>query len=205
MTEQDHGGNPYDYRAHDSIWKRVRPDLTPFPEAETNGGEAPLISAEERAAQLRLPGAEANACCLGSSATESLQVISGFMRAEMASFCFERALACRAPNGRERATMERLARGGEEIFRRLSAVYFLITGAFPCMEKEPRTGGVPCWTEGLRSAYHAEVCGAINYRRAADGVTDLCLIRIFGNLGERKSDRADTLMQLVVNCKRTRP
>lgn len=204
MAEQEYGGNPYDYRAHDSVWKRVRPDLTPFPDFTPQSDVAPLSPAEH-ARQSELPGAEADACCLGSSAVDSLQVISGFMRAELASFTFERAFSCRAPGGYERTVLERLACEGEKVFRKLSAVYFLISDAFPSMERDCRNGPLPCWTEGLRDIYHAEVCGALNYRRAADGITDPCLIRIFEECSDRKSEHADAVLQLLTRNRRTRP
>ena len=144
-------------------------------------------------------------CCLGPAAMGTLPILGGFMRSEAASFRFERALAARAPDAKSRAAMERLAREGESILRRLSATYFLIADSFPQIEKPASCGTPPCWTEGLRDLYYAEICGGVNYARAARGTTDPCLIRIFHDLGDLKGDRANTVLRLIAQSKRAKP
>ena len=104
-----------------------------------------------------------------------------------------------------RAAMEKLAREGESILRRLSASYFLIAGSFPQIEKTKSCGTLPCWTEGLRDLYYAEICGGVNYARAARGSSDPCLIRIYHDLGDLKGDRANTVLQLIAKSKRAKP
>ena len=144
-------------------------------------------------------------CCLGSASMSALPILGGFMRAEAASYRFERALAARAPDAKSRAAMERLAREGESVLRQLSATYFIIADSFPQIEKPNTCGTLPCWTEGLRSLYYAEVCGGVNYARAARGTSDPCLIRIFHDLGDLKGERANTVLQLIARSCRTKP
>ena len=213
----------YDFRQHDHVWKRVCPSLSPFPEipprpmpepAEMMGvmptGELPPMQnmpPSDSLAGRAAPSAEAedHSCCLGAAAMGALPILGGFMRAEAASYRFARALAARAPEGKSRAAMEKLAREGESILRRLSATYFLIAGSFPQIEKTKSCGSLPCWTEGLRDLYYAEICGGVNYARAARGSSDPCLIRIYHDLGDLKGDRADMILQLIAKSRRAMP
>ena len=201
MMEQELREDSYDFRAHDRVWARVCPSLSPFPDIPPfSGASAPSPAEESRSgtASLGATGGSDNfTCCLGAEAMGSLPTISGFLCAEAASFRFERALAARAPDRYCRCTMEQLSRGGEQMFRQLSAVYYLIAASFPKTEAKQPCGALPCWTEGLRSVYYAEVCGGVNFARAARGITDPCLIRIFNELGILKGERANTVLQLL--------
>ena len=79
----------------------------------------------------------------------------------------------------------------------LAAVIFLVEGYW--VEKEqmlprPRLRGLE---EGLRTAYHLEICGAQNYERAAEGTTDACLSRILRQFAQEKYTRADRILKLL--------
>ena len=178
----------YDFRQHDRIWQRVSPGLIPYPDLRTEGASS---------TELRLPGAEANPCCLGSVAEESIPVLEGFLEEEQQALALERSLLRCAPTSMAATVLERLVKGGEDIRRRLSAVIFLVEGYW--VEKEqmlprPRLRG---FEEGLRTAYHLEICGAQNYERAAEGTTDACLSRILRQFAQEKYTRADRILKLL--------
>ncbi|MGM9618987.1 MAG: ferritin-like domain-containing protein [Oscillospiraceae bacterium] len=201
----------YDFRQHDRIWQRVAPGLTPFPEVRGPAPRPPMMGTETgaetgtgmtTAAELQLPGAQANPCCLGSAAAESLPVLTGFMREERQTRRWERCLLSQAPDGASRALLQRLINGSGAILRRLAAIYYLITGGWPECESMGFTSCGCGWAEGLRMAYHMEACGAMNYIRAAEGTTDPCLNRLMTELGQEKNARADRLLALLSDCRR---
>lgn len=189
MEEQLPAPQEYDFRRHDRIWQRVAPNLTPYP--------ALRQSAAATESELRLPGAEANPCCLGSAAQEDLAVLEGFWREEQQAYCLQRQLVRCAPSPTSRAAMERLCSSTEELMRRLAAVHFLITGRGH--EESRQMGGARprSFLQGLRTAYHLESCGAMNYERAAEGTTDPCLSRIFTQMAQQKYARADGILKLL--------
>lgn len=213
MEQNDTAGMPqvYDYREHDRIWKRVAPDLTPFPELR-NTDPMPQAAAEERtreavrpertaelgqAAGMQLSEAEENPCCLGSVAMESIRVVAGFLREESSARRYLRSLMALAPTRSDRAAVQKLLNAAGEQQRRLSAIYYLITGVWPRAMEEQDPIRPRRWAEGLRSAYHSEVCGAMNYLRAADGTADTCLSRLLTELGEEKYARAEQVLHLL--------
>lgn len=178
----------YDFRKHDRIWQRVSPGMAPFPA---------LRNEESMSAELRLPGAERNPCCLGSAAEESLRVLEGFLEEEQQALALERMLLRRAPAPVAAAVLERLVKGAEDIWRRLSAVIFLIEGYWTEKPQSLPRVRVRGFSEGIRTAYHLEVCGAQNYERAAEGTTDACLSRILRRFSQEKYTRADRLLKLL--------
>ena len=181
----------YDFRQHDRIWQRVSPGMVPYPSLR---GEVQ--------AELRLPGAEANPCCLGSVAAESLPVLEGFLEEEQQVLALEQMLLRHVPTPMAAAVLERLVKGGEEIRRRLSAVFFLIDGYWQEEGQLMPRPRLRRFTEGLRTAYHLEICGAQNYERAAEGTTDACLSRILRQLSQEKYTRADRVLKLLAgHCK----
>ncbi|MGM9662981.1 MAG: ferritin-like domain-containing protein [Oscillospiraceae bacterium] len=201
----------YDFRQHDRIWQRVAPGLTPFPEVRGPAPRPPMTGTEtaagtgtamSTAAELRLPGAEANPCCLGNAAEESLPVLVGFMREERQTRRWERCLLSLAPDGAARGVLQRLINGSGAILRRLAAINFLITGGWPECESAAAVSCGCGWAEGLRTAYHMEACGALNYARAAEGTTDPCLERMMTELSREKYARADRLLALLSDCRR---
>ena len=105
----------YDYRRCARVWQRVDPTLNPYPDvraaaamaADTPGDG---LSAAERNAGLTLPGAQADPCCMGTAALESLEVLQGFIREELADRRTYLFLARRAPTAEARPS--RRTRGG---------------------------------------------------------------------------------------------
>ena len=92
MEQTIHSPETYDFRKYDQIWQRVAPNLEPYPDLREpavpavpplpSGGTAsgaPAVPAAET-----LPGAEQDPCCMGTAAREELEVLEGFIEAELA-------------------------------------------------------------------------------------------------------------------------
>ena len=170
----------YDYRRCARVWQRVDPTLDPYPDvraaaamaADTPGDG---LSADERNAELTLPGAQADPCCMGTAALESLEVLQGFIREELADRRTYLFLARRAPTAEARQVFRAIASDEGRHARRLLAAVYLITGERYC----PAICYPPLRCDGycaaLRERYHEEVCGGFNYRRASQETLDPCL------------------------------
>lgn len=191
MDQTLHAPETYDYRRYDRIWQRVSPTLEPYPAAPEDTTTA-LTTRQEA----QLPGADINPCCLGSAATEMLDVLTGYIEEELADQRYYTALLRRAPAWAQ-PVVQRLAEEEGRHAKRLMAVYYLITGKCYCP-------AIPCgciriehWCPALRQRYHAEACGALNYARSADETTDICLKRIFTDLSQEEYRHADTISRLL--------
>ena len=204
MEQTIHSPETYDFRKYDQIWQRVAPNLEPYPDlrepavpaaapltsgAAASGGQA--VTAEEV-----LPGAEKDPCCMGTAAREELEVLEGFIEAELADRRVYQALAQRAPASARR-TMRDLANASGAAAKRLLTVRYLITGA--CYRPAVARGRIPFgdWCSTLRERYHVEACNGMNYLRAGEETTDPCLGRLLKELGEESYRQADALMALL--------
>ena len=198
----------YDYRRYDRVWQRVSPTLEPYPGCPCSAAEgfqgantpppasdtalAPLQTRQEA----QLPGAEANPCCMGSAAEEMLEVLTGFIEEELADRRYYLALLRCAPAW-ARQTLRSIADDEWGHAKRLMAVYYLITGQ--CYQPNISCGHVHIdrWCPALRSRYHEEACGSMNYIRAAEGTTDICLSRILKELGADEYHHAELVTALL--------
>lgn len=187
MEQKRSMDSPYDLHQYDRVWQRVAPTLEPYPEGKASGESL-----------ARLPGAEKNPCCMGSSAAEMLEVLSGFIEVELADQRYYQALSRQAPNCWKQKIRELAADEGEHA-RRLRAVYYLITGT--CWENSICCDRIYIgrWCQALRERYHDESCGGLNYIRAAEGTTDPCLQRLLRELGEDELRHADTLLMILAD------
>ena len=148
MEQTIHTPETYDFRKYDQIWRRVAPNLEPYPDlrepavpamAPLASGAAPRASQPPAGEDLEhLPGAEENPCCMGTMAQEELGVIEGFIEVELADRRTYQAFARRAP-AFARGTMRDLANASGAAARRLMTAYYLITGN--CYRP---AGAVPC-------------------------------------------------------------
>jgi len=209
-----------DYQSYDKIWQRVSPELNPYPQvrtadpvsdsatspaAESSPGAVAGVTAENgsgpsEAELLQLPGAEADPCCMGSEARSSLDVIRGFAESEAADRQFYLALARRMRTQAAARLLRRIAAEEGEHFKKLQAVYYLITGECMTLDRritltESRNG-----CAALRQAYHEEACAGFNYLRAADAAGDVCLQELFHEMGEDENRHARQLLQLLATC-----
>ena len=192
----------YDYRHCARIWQRVDPTLDPYPDvraaaamaADTPGDG---LSAAERNAELTLPGAQADPCCMGTAALESLEVLQGFIREELADRRTYLFLARRAPTAEARQVFRAIASDEGRHARRLLAAVYLITGERYC----PAICYPPLRCDGycaaLRERYHEEVCGGFNYRRASQETLDPCLQQLLLAFSQDEYRHANAMLCLL--------
>lgn len=192
----------YDYRRCARVWQRVDPTLDPYPDvraaaamaADTPGDG---LSAAERNAELTLPGAQADPCCMGTAALESLEVLQGFIREELADRRTYLFLARRAPTAEARQVFRAIASDEERHARRLLAAVYLITGERYC----PAICYPPLRCDGycaaLRERYHEEVCGGYNYRRASQETLDPCLQQLLLAFSQDEYRHANAMLCLL--------
>ena len=192
----------YDYRRCARVWQRVDPTLDPYPDvraaaamaADTSGDG---LSAAERNAELSLPGAQADPCCMGTAALESLEVLQGFIREELADRRTYLFLAGRAPTAEVRQVFRAIASDEGRHARRLLAAVYLITGERYC----PAICYPPLRCDGycaaLRERYHEEVCGGFNYRRASQETLDPCLQQLLLAFSQDEYRHANAMLCLL--------
>ena len=192
----------YDYRRCARVWQRVDPTLDPYPDvraaaamaADTHGDG---LSAAERNAELSLPGAQADPCCMGTAALESLEVLQGFIREELADRRTYLFLARRAPTAEARQVFRAIASDEGRHARRLLAAVYLITGERYC----PAICYPPLRCDGycaaLRERYHEEVCGGFNYRRASQETLDPCLQQLLLAFSQDEYRHANAMLCLL--------
>ena len=192
----------YDYRRCARVWQRVDPTLDPYPDvraaaamaADTSGDG---LSAAERNAELTLPGAQADPCCMGTAALESLEVLQSFIREELADRRTYLFLARRAPTAEARQVFRAIASDEGRHARRLLAAVYLITGERYC----PAICYPPLRCDGycaaLRERYHEEVCGGFNYHRASQETLDPCLQQLLLAFSQDEYRHANAMLCLL--------
>lgn len=192
----------YDYRRCARVWQRVDPTLDPYPDvraAAAMATDTPSdgLSAAERNAELTLPGAQADPCCMGTAALESLEVLQGFIREELADRRTYLFLARRAPTAEARQVFRAIASDEGRHARRLLAAVYLITGERYC----PAICYPPLRCDGycaaLRERYHEEVCGGFNYRRASQETLDPCLQQLLLAFSQDEYRHANAMLCLL--------
>lgn len=192
----------YDYRRCARVWQRVDPTLNPYPDVRATAAMAADtpgdgLSAAERNAELTLPGAQADPCCMGTAALESLEVLQGFIREELADRRTYLFLARRAPTAEARQVFRAIASDEGRHARRLLAAVYLITGERYC----PAICYPPLRCDGycaaLRERYHEEVCGGYNYRRASQETLDPCLQQLLLAFSQDEYRHANAMLCLL--------
>ena len=191
---------PYDYRQYDRIWQRVAPTLEPYPAAEDAAPQPPSSQQELTPAQVRqesqLPGTVPNPCCMGTAAADMMEVLTGFLEEALSDRRHYLALARQAPVW-ARQRLRDIADGKLQHARHLLAIHYLVTGECyqPAVNCERIYVGR--WCPALRERYHAEACNGLNYARAADGTTDLCLARVLNGMSADAYRWARELMVML--------
>ena len=192
----------YDYRRCARVWQRVDPTLDPYPDvraaaamaADTPGDG---LSAAERNAELTLPGAQADPCCMGTAALESLEVLQGFIREELADRRTYLFLARRAPTAEARQVFHAIASDEGRHARRLLAAVYLITGERYCPAICYPSLRCDGYCAALRERYHEEVCGGFNYRRASQETLDPCLQQLLLAFSQDEYRHANAMLCLL--------
>jgi rubrerythrin len=133
---------------------------------------------------------------MGSAAAEQLEVLTGFIEEELEERRQLLALAQRAPTW-ARQKLRDMAWEEDSHARRLMAVYYLITGECYRPRVSCERICVERWCPALRERYHVQACSGLNYARAADETTDLCLQRLWMELSAEEYHHADRLLRIL--------
>lgn len=186
--------NPYDYRQYDKIWQRVAPDLNPYP--DMRAVPAADMTGIPQMPEVSPAKTEDGSCCMGPAAGEMLDVLRGFIEDELSDRRYYLAFCRQAPPN-ARQTLRDIAVEEGCHARQLMAVHYLITGSSyqPSIANEKVYIGPYC--NALRERYHMEACGGLNYLRASDGTTDLCLQKLLAGLSEDEYCHAEKMMDLL--------
>lgn len=180
MEKERENGAGYDYRAYDRIWKRVSPELNPYPEIRAEGEE-------EASPQL---------CCMAGATADMIAQLEEVIDDELSDRCAYLTYARWAP-GHARRRLQQMAADEERHARRLMTVYYLTTGkcyrpAVPSCPASPMP-----WCGLLRELYHHENCVARRYEAGAAAMDDVCLREIFGNLAAEERCHARQILQML--------
>lgn len=186
-----------DYRRCERIWQRVNPALNPYPGVNADAAETDGRASVGTGAELSLPGAQADPCCMGTEAMESLDVVQGFIREELSGRRDALLFARRMPTAEARRVFRDLAADGGRHARMLISVVYLITGE----RYAPVACNPPLRYEGcgaaLRAAYHEVVCRGFNYRRAAEEALDPCLKKLLMDFSQEEYRHARRILDLL--------
>ena len=202
----------YDYRQYDRIWRRVSPELDPYPEIRAEADRTPQTVPAHQTTQATtpapaagapagglesLPGADGNPCCMGTQARVSLEVLAGFIEEESADRRHYLTLARRVRSQQAAALLRSFAGEKQEAVQKLRASYFLITGEryVPAVMVEQ----LRCQplADALREVYHQEACGGYNYERSAEETMDQCLTKLFEEQSRASFRRAEQVLELL--------
>lgn len=202
----------YDFRAYDQVWQRVTPGVDPYAEdaaapapAAPTASTVPAVPAQALPTQAvprqegggDLPGADPDPCCMGTSAQDSLEVLEGFIQEELAGSHCCRSLACHVRNQAAARLLHRIGGEKQAAAQEMCGAYYLITGTryTPSVTMDHM-----CWeslAQALRACYHQEACAGLNYARAADETTDLCLTKLFQKRSQQSYRLAEDVMDLL--------
>lgn len=177
--------------ASQTVPVQTAPAVPVQPAAPVPAGPGPAMGPVSQ-----LPGAAMNPCCMGTAASEMLDVIAGYIEAALSERRYLLALARQAPSW-ARQTLRDIAADLQSHTRQLSAAYYLITGQRYRPGVSTERIYVGRWCPALRERYHAAACSGFNYARSADDTTDPCLTRLFNSLSEDAYGHAEELMGLL--------
>ncbi|MBQ6116514.1 MAG: hypothetical protein IJL08_04215 [Oscillospiraceae bacterium] len=157
-----------------AVWKRVAPELDPYPEARGSRETKP-------------PGGGGAEAALREALEEALAARRDYLA------------RARSVGGAAGRTLEELARGSGQQLRRLRGLCYLLTGE----RWQPREAPAPAEAAGLcaflRSRYGAEAKAAARYEAWAGETEDPCLAAVLRRLAEDSRSRAATVLQLLEN------
>ena len=164
--------NALDYESCRRVWRRVSPELDPYPE-EGGASDCPAAPAPD------LKGLQ-----------ELIEEELGDRRAYLEA-------ARRAPNPAARRMMQRMADREGAHARQLLAVYYLACGQCYRPALAAGQGERLPWRQALRQRYHQAVWVARQYDQAARGADDPCLSRLLEDLSREERCQARQLMALL--------
>ncbi len=187
----------YDYACCERVWRRVAPAENPYPHAGEETAKNTAETGQTENSELSLPGAQSNPCCMGTLAMESVEVLKGFVRDELAAKQMYRSFSRSAPTQEARRVFHAISCDEERHARQLMAAIYLTTGETycprVCAEQNCRDGYRAC----LRRFYHEKACGGYNYFRAGEETLDYCLEQMFHAMSKDEYRHADQILRLL--------
>ena len=187
----------YDYEQCERVWRRVSPQENPYPEARA------ALEAEEKTNGLMPTQTPEEPCCMGTAAGQSLEVLRGFVREELAArqtyLDFARCTASREV----RRVLHAMARDEERHARQLMAAIYLAAGETYCPRVCVERVRYDSCCAALRQFYHEEACGGYNYFRAGEETLDYCLEQMFSAMSQDEYRHARMLLDLLSKALKT--
>ena len=181
----------YDYEHCERVWRKVAPQENPYPEARA------AMETGEKSGGLLPTQTQEDTCCMGTAAVQSLDVLRGFVREELAVRQTYLDFSRCAPSREARCVLRAMAGDEERHARQLTAAIYLATGdvyrPHVCVERAHYDG----YCAALRQFYHEEACGGLNYFRAGEETLDYCLEQMFSAMSQDEYRHARLLLDLL--------
>ena len=118
------------------------------------------------------------------------------LQQELMDACTYRVLAGRVRKELRRCLLQ-LAREEQLHYRKLEAVYYLMTGNRPCPDR-PKTPCIACTNEELRKRYQDEVKGAAHYHALAEKAGSFS--SVLHCLGHDEARHSCAVLELLQRC-----
>ena len=147
----------------------------------------------------RVMAASAEApCCAPKKDPVKLtcQQVMELLEHELMDACTYKVLAMRVKKQVRQCLMQ-LAQEEMRHYRKLEAVYYLMTGKRPCPDR-PKAPCVACTNEELRKRYEEEVEGAAVYHGLANCAGSFA--PVFHCLGHEEERHAQMILKLLEKC-----
>lgn len=128
----------------------------------------------------------------GMTARQVMELLEG----ELSDACTYQTLAMRVRKDLRRCLMQ-LAQEERQHYRKLEAVYYLMTGQRPCPDR-PKAPCVACLNEELRKRYGEEVAGAEKYHCLADKAGSFAAV--FHCLGHEEERHSRRILEVLQQC-----
>ena len=124
------------------------------------------------------------------------QQMMELLQGELLDACTYQTLGMRMKK-HARQRLVQLAQEERRHYRKLEAVYYLMTGQRPCPDR-PRTPCVACTNEELRKRYQEEVKGAEQYHALAEQTGSFA--SVFHCLGHDEERHSRMILELLQDC-----
>ena len=138
-------------------------------------------------------------CPMPAGKTENglnAQQVMELLQGELMDACTYQTLAMRVKKDVRRCLLQ-LAQEERRHYRKLEAVYYLMTGHRPCPDR-PKAPCVACLNEELRKRYGEEVAGAEKYHCLAEKAGSFSAV--FHCLGNEEMCHSRRILELLQHC-----
>ena len=153
----------------EAVWKRVMAESAQTPEPEQKPKQESCLTERQ---------------------------VMELLEQEAKDACTYQTLACRV-KGEARRTLMQLSREEKEHYRKLEAVYYVMTGRRPSVDR-PKAPCVACLNEELRRRYDMEIQGAALYHKLAQ--TAGSFAGVLHCLHHAEERHAKTVLCLLEKC-----